>query len=399
MSLAELLRPESLDEIAGQRHLFASGTALRSLLENGAFDSLIFVGPPGTGKTTAARVAGKTLSMPFHPLHSTTAGAADLKNISEMAVSYGRPMLLFIDEIHRYNKTQQNLLLKLIDDRHIKIIGASTENPTYSLNPAFRSRSMIFRFRALEEGDLRELAKRAVPHFKQKFDVDAVDYEPALPDIIAEAAGDARRFLNVLELAAMLGKRKQGTLTLSVDGLDDIVKKRNFDDDEYYDLLSAMIKSIRGTDPDAALLWALKLVKSGVPPEAVFRRLMISASEDIGNAFPDALVFVNSAYSAFMNVGLPEGMIILAQAVNYLASCPKSNKSYMSLHIAQEYLEAHDPKVPVNIAHNAQGYKYPFDFGGFVAQKYKPDGVKFYEPSDNGFEQKIKERLERLWGK
>jgi putative ATPase len=246
---------------------------------------------------------------------------------------------------------------------------------------------------------LRLLAERAIPYIKEKLAVQTVDYEAVLDDIIAEAAGDARRFLNIFELSAMIGVRDGGRLTLSTNGLDDLVKKRSYSEDEYYDLLSAMIKSIRGTDPDAALLWAMKLVKSGVASEAVFRRLMISASEDVGNAYPDAVVFVSSAYNAFMNVGLPEGMIILAHAVTYLASCPKSNRSYISLHAVQEYLEAHDPVVPTHIAHNAKGYKYPFDFGSFVVQQYKPAGANFYEPIDSGFEQKIKERLERLWGK
>lgn len=399
MALAGLLAPKSIDDIVGQNHLLAKGAALRTMIENGAFDSLIFVGSPGTGKTTLAKLIGEYLSMPFYPLHATTAGAADLKKISDMASSIGRPVLVFIDEIHRYNKSQQNLLLKMLDDRHVKIIGASTENPTYTLNPAFRSRSFIFKFKAVNEKSLRELAERARPLIAERFDVDEVDYEPVIEEITAESGGDARRFTNMLELAALLGKRSGGKLTLSTEGLEDLVSKRMFDDDEYYDLLSAMIKSIRGTDPDAALLWALKLIKSGTQPEVVFRRLLISASEDIGNAYPDALVFVNSAYEAFMNVGVPEGMIILAQAITFLATCPKSNRSYLSLHKAQEYLENNDPKVPKNIAHNNEGYLYPFDYGGFVEQKYKPDGIKFYEPSDNGFEVKIKERLDRLWKK
>ncbi len=398
MLFAELIRPKRLDEVVGQQHLLSETAALRRLIQSGTFDSLIFVGPPGTGKTTVARIIGEMLSMPFYPLHSTTAGAAELKKIGDMAQGSGRPVLVFIDEIHRYNKTQQNLLLKMIDDRYIKIVGASTENPTYTLVPAFRSRSLIFNFHPLKEQDMVELSKRAEKLIAEKFDVKNVDFSQVLPNLAAESAGDARRFLNMLELTALLGKRSGDRLILSDEGLEDLLKKRRFDEDEYYDILSAMIKSIRGTDPDAALLWGLKLVQSGVTAEAVFRRLLISASEDIGNAFPDALVFVNSAYQAFMNVGLPEGMIILSHAITYLATCPKSNRSYEAYGAAQKYLEENDPQVPDNIKHAMVGYKYPHSFGGFVKQQYKPDGLKFYYPSENGFELKIAERLERLWG-
>jgi putative ATPase len=398
MLLAELSRPKQLDEIAGQQHLLSETAALRRIIKSGLFDSLIFVGPPGTGKTTVARIIGDMLSMPFYPLHSTAAGAAELKKIGDMAQSSGRQALVFVDEVHKYNKTQQNYLLKMIDDRYIRIVAASTENPTYTLLPALRSRSLIFNFHPLNEQDMICLAKRTEKLIADKFDVEKVDFSAVIQNLTAESGGDARRFLNMLELTALLGKRYGNTLVLSDEGLEELIRKRRFDEDEYYDLLSAMIKSIRGTDPDAALLWGLKLVQSGVDPEMVFRRLMISASEDIGNAFPDALVFVNSAFQAFMNVGLPEGMIILSHTLTYLASCPKSNRSYEAYGSAKKYLEENDPQAPDNIKHSAVGYKYPHSFGGFVEQKYKPDGLKFYYPSKNGFELKIAERLERLWG-
>ncbi len=398
MIFADLLRPKSLEDIVGQEHLFSKGSALRNLLEAGTFDSLIFVGPPGTGKTTAAMIACDIQSIPFYALHATTAGTAELKQISDLAASSGSPVLVFIDEIHRYNKTQQNLLLKLVDDRRIKIIGASTENPTFTLVPAFRSRSMIFTFRTLEADDMRALALKAEPLIKERFDVQQIDSSEVIDDLIAEAAGDARRFLNMLEITALLGKRDSDKLTLSSEGLEDIVRKRRYDTDEYYDLLSAMIKSIRGSDPDAAILWGFKMIKSGVMPEVIFRRLIISASEDIGNAYPDALVFINNAYSAFMNVGIPEGYIILAHALTYLATCPKSNRSYIAFHKVQDFLKEHDPIVPENIANNHVGYLYPHDYNGFVHQRYMPDDIRFYEPSENGHELKISERLSRLWG-
>jgi putative ATPase len=335
--------------------------------------------------------------MPFISLHSTTAGSADLKKLNDSLSNTAS--LVFIDEIHRYNKTQQNLLLKLVDDRRIKIIGASTENPIYSLIPAFRSRSLIFNFKPLAREDFLVLAQRAESSIKQIYAVSSVDFGDVFEDIAREAAGDARRFLNLIEVAALMAKREGDTLWLSSVGLGELVKKRRFDDDEYYDMLSAFIKSIRGSDPDAALIWGLKLHASGVAAESIFRRLLISASEDIGNAYPDALVFANAALSAYLNTGEPEGIIILAHAITFLAACPKSNRSYMAMERAKKYLSDNDPEVPINIAHNAKGYIYPHDKGGFVPQRYKPDGIKFYEPSENGYEQKILERLSRLWGK
>ncbi|MDR2105281.1 MAG: replication-associated recombination protein A, partial [Deferribacteraceae bacterium] len=322
---------------------------------------------------------------------------ADLKKLNDSLVD--SVSLVFIDEIHRYNKTQQNLLLKLVDDRLIKIIGASTENPIYSLIPAFRSRSLIFNFKPLVREDFLILAQRAAERLKQIYNLSSVDFSAVFEDIAREAAGDARRFLNLMEVSALMAKRDGDILRLSPEGLGDLVKKRRFDDDEYYDILSAFIKSIRGSDPDAALIWGLKLHASGVGAESIFRRLLISASEDIGNAYPDALVFANAALSAYLNTGEPEGVIILAHAITFLASCPKSNRSYMALEKAKKYLAENDPEVPINIAHNPKGYIYPHDKGGFAPQRYKPDGVKFYEPSENGYEQKILERLNRLWGR
>lgn len=396
MNLTDFMRPQTFNDIVGQLHLTDGNSVFMKLIGGGDFDSIMLVGPPGTGKTSMAMLIGVKLGLDFYQLHASTAGAGELKKIAEIA-SQNHKCLVFIDEIHRYNKSQQDLLLKLIDDRSVKLIGASAENPYYNLVPALRSRSFIFKFRPVGAQAMKELTVRAFEYFKQRFDVDEIDDSQVMDYLTDNSDGDARRFLNLLELSALVGKRTGRTWALSTEGLLELASKKAFDDDEYYDILSAMIKSIRGSDPDAALLWGIKLVNSGVQPEAVFRRLMISASEDVGNAYPDATVFVNACFQSFTNVGVPEGMIILSQAITFLASCPKSNRSYEAFNKVTKYLEENDPQVPKNVAHSAEGYKYPFDYGYFVKQKYTKDNLFFYNPSENGFEVKIKERLAKLW--
>lgn len=396
MNLADAMRPQTFDDIVGQEHLTSSGSLLISLIESASFDSIMFVGPPGTGKTSMAEVTGRAISAPVYKIHAAVSGAAELKKLSEQAV-FERNIIVFIDEIHRYNKSQQDILLKLIDDRKVKLIGASAENPYFNLIPALRSRSIMFRFNALSDEAFKKLYLKAVPYLKEQHSVSEIVENGVLKHISALAQGDSRRFLNLLEISALTGSKENGVLTLSTKEIENLMPVNNFSDDEFYDNLSAMIKSIRGSDPDAALLWCFKLIKNGVAPEAVFRRLMISASEDVGNAFPDGQVFVNACYNSFMNVGIPEGYIILAHAVTFLASCPKSNRSYNGYHGVMDYLKDHEPVVPENIRQNPKGYKYPFDYGNFVKQKYMQDNLLFYNPSDFGFEQKIKERLHKLW--
>lgn len=396
MNLADAMRPQTFDDIVGQEHLTSSGSLLISLIESASFDSIMFVGPPGTGKTSMAEVTGRVISAPVYKIHAAVSGAAELKKLSEQA-AFERNIIVFIDEIHRYNKSQQDILLKLIDDRKVKLIGASAENPYFNLIPALRSRSIMFKFNALSDEAFEKLYFKAVPYLKEQHSVSEIAENGVLKHISALAQGDSRRFLNLLEISALTGTKDNGVLTLSTKEIENLMPVNNFSDDEFYDNLSAMIKSIRGSDPDAALLWCFKLIKNGVAPEAVFRRLMISASEDVGNAFPDGQVFVNACYNSFMNVGIPEGYIILAHAVTFLASCPKSNRSYSGYHGVMDYLKNHEPVVPENIRQNPKGYKYPFDYGNFVKQKYMQDNLLFYNPSDFGFEQKIKERLHKLW--
>ena len=396
MNLADAMRPQTFDDIVGQEHLTSSGSLLISLIESASFDSIMFVGPPGTGKTSMAEVTGRVIRMPVYKIHAAVSGAAELKKLSEQA-AFERNIIVFIDEIHRYNKSQQDILLKLIDDRKVKLIGASAENPYFNLIPALRSRSIMFRFNALSDEAFEKLYLKAVPYLKEQHSVSEIAENGVLKHISTLSQGDSRRFLNLLEISALTGSKDNGVLTLSTKEIENLMPVNNFSDDEFYDNLSAMIKSIRGSDPDAALLWCFKLIKNGVAPEAVFRRLMISASEDVGNAFPDGQVFVNACYNSFMNVGIPEGYIILAHAVTFLASCPKSNRSYNGYHGVMDYLKNHEPVVPENIRQNPKGYKYPFDYGNFVKQKYMQENLLFYNPSDFGFEQKIKERLHKLW--
>jgi putative ATPase len=397
MRLYEIIEPEDINDIVGQEHLLGDNTPLSKIIESGEFESIIFVGPPGTGKTTLAKLIGKKLSLPFHRLHGAATSVNEIKNIAEVSKHYGRPSIIFIDEIHRFNKTQQDLLLKVIDEKHSFVIGASTENPYFSLTPAMRSRSFLFEFKPLNSEAMLILVERACNVLMEKYGVEEISFLEK-DKLVQLAGGDGRRLIKFLDTAAQLGKIEDRKLIISLNDIDELVHNLVYSRDEHYDLLSAMIKSIRGSDPDAALVWCFKLVNCGFAVEDIFRRLFVSASEDIGNAYPDAVIFVNSAFNAFLNVGVPEGYIILAHAVTFLASCPKSNKSYLAYKKVKDYLQKNDPYPPINICHNSNGYKYPFDSGEFVKQNYFDGDEKFYIPSEYGFESKIKERLKRLWG-
>ncbi len=413
MKLASMMRIDSFSDILGQDELTKDGSLFRKIVDNGGFDSLIFTGPPGSGKTIVSKLIGKLLDNELISLHATTHGVTDLKKIvANLSIADKGNVILFIDEIHRYSKSQQDFLLKLLDDKEVKIIGASTENPYFNLTPAFRSRSLMFKFKALERKSLVDIANRTKQHISELMGIANVDFNGNLDYFIDMCNGDTRRFLNIIELASMIGDRRDDTLYLSKEGLEEVVAKNSFSDDENCDLFSAMIKSIRGTDPDAAILWAMKLYNSGVPPEAIYRRLMVSASEDIGNAYPEAVTFINASYNNFMNVGIPEGLIIFAHAVVYLASLPKSNRCYLAYHKASSYLKDINPSVPLNLRYNNNSYKYPFDYGEFVDQNYIIDrrsinkgdrsqsinnDLSFYLPSEIGFENKVSERLKRLW--
>lgn len=396
MRLTEIIEPQNIEEIVGQTHLLGENSPLNRIINSGDFEAIIFVGPPGTGKTTLAKLIGKKLSLPFHRLHAAGSGVNEIKNIVETSRHYGKPAIIFIDEIHRFSKNQQDLLLKVIDEKHALIIGASTENPYFSLTEAMRSRSFIFEFKPLSKKELRILAERGFEALKRQFGVSKIVCND-IDEFLNSASEDGRRLIKLIETAALLGKIEDDTLTISYESVKSLKQPHSYSKDEHFDLLSAMIKSIRGSDPDAALVWCFRLVNSGVSVEDIFRRLAISASEDIGNAYPDAVLFVNAAFNNFLHVGLPEGLIILAHAVVFLASCPKSNRSYMAYKKVSDYLKRKNPYPPENIRQNPKNYKYPFDYGGFVKQNYFTEGEKFYEPSQIGFEKKIQERLKRLF--
>ncbi len=396
--LIDDIYPKKFEEMTGQAHLTSENSPLRRVAESGNFDSLVFVGPPGTGKTCLAKIIGETLSLPFYRLHAASSGSSELKYIVDSTKSFGKPVLIFVDEIHRFSKVQQDLLLDLIDEKHAKLIGASTENPYFKITPALRSRSLVFNFSPLDSLALKSLFEKALENIKENYQVSSVEYdEKIFADLAASSGGDARRFLNMLEISAMVSSIKDNVLLLDISKVEDLLAGMSYSEDEHYDLLSAMIKSIRGSDPDAALVWGKKLLKCGVDPETIFRRLLISASEDIGNAFPDAVVFANASYESFMKVGLPEGNIILSHLLTYLASCPKSNRAYIAGKKVDDYLSRHNPYPPENIRHNPVHYKYPFDYGEFVKQMYFKSDEIFYSPSSFGFESKIKQRLSRLW--
>jgi putative ATPase len=392
--LVDKVAPKKINEIVGQDRLL--NDPKYSFLYKGEFDILILSGPTGTGKTTFAKLLGDELCLPFYRLHASSSGSQEIKKIIETTKKTGKQVIIFIDEIHRFNKVQQDLLLDVVDERYAKVIGASTENPYYSLTSAIRSRAQFVKFLPLSDESLKIIAERAINLLISEKGVSGVlKREELIEKAIHVACGDARKLLNFIEIA-MKGKDLDGYIEPIFDA-EDLIAGVIYSTDEHYDLLSAMIKSIRGSDPDASLVWCFKLLKSGVDPSVIFRRLAISCSEDIGNAYPEAAVFLRSIWDLFERVGMPEGEILIAHAITFLASCPKSNRSYEAGNMVKGYLDSCEVRVPENIRHNPKGYKYPFDYGNFVKQKYFEDGTIFYYPSEYGFEKKILDRLSDLW--
>lgn len=417
--LASRLRPVTLEEVVGQQHIIGKDKLLYRAIKADKLSSIIFYGPPGTGKTTLAKVIANTTKAEFLSINATAAGKKDMEEVVEKAKQsqgmYGKKTILFIDEIHRFNKGQQDYLLPFVEDGTIILIGATTENPYFEVNGALLSRSIIFELKALEKEDIRILLRRAVTDEEKGMGAyHAVIEEDALEFLADISNGDARAALTAVELGVLTTERSQdGIIHITLETAQECIQKRavRYDKsgDNHYDTISAFIKSIRGSDPDAAVYYLAKMLYAGEDIKFIARRMMISAAEDVGNADPNALTVAVSAAQAVERIGMPEARIILAEAATYLASAPKSNASYLAVDRAMQAVkETANATVPVHLQDShykgsaklghGEGYLYAHDYPNhYVEQQYLPDALKdqvFYQPTEIGYEKKIKEHLE-----
>ena len=406
--LASRLRPTKLEEVVGQQHIVGKDKLLYRAIKADKLTSVIFYGPPGTGKTTLAKVIANTTSADFTQINATVAGKKDMEEVVKQAQNalgmYGRKTILFIDEIHRFNKGQQDYLLPFVEDGTLILIGATTENPYFEVNGALLSRSIVFELKALEIPEIKELLLRAVNDKEKGMgSYNAVLDEDALEFLADMAGGDARSALNAIELGILTTPRaSDGKIHITLDVASECIQKRvvryDKDGDNHYDIISAFIKSMRGSDPDAAVYYLAKMLYAGEDVKFIARRMMILASEDIGNADPQALVVATAAAQAVERVGMPESQIILSQAAAYMACAPKSNAAVNAIFAAMDSVKRTRTTVPVHLqdAHyggheklgHGIGYKYAHDYPNhYVKQQYLPDeiqGEKFYELSDMG---------------
>ena len=419
--LASRLRPTTLDEVVGQKHIIGKDKLLYRAIQADKLSSLIFYGPPGTGKTTLAKVIANTTSAAFLQINATSAGKKDMEEVVEKAKenwgAYGRKTILFIDEIHRFNKSQQDYLLPFVEDGTIVLIGATTENPYFEVNGALLSRSIIFELKALEKDEIKKLILRAVTDKEKGLgSFDAVIEEDALEFLADVANGDARSALNAVELGILTtAKSEDGKVHITLDTAQECIQKRSVrydkEGDNHYDTISAFIKSMRGSDPDAVSYYLAKMLYAGEDIKFIARRIMICASEDVGNADPNALQVAVAAAQAVERIGMPEARIILSQAALYVATAPKSNACYMAIDKALDVVKnSKTAPVPVHLqdAHykgsaklgHGVGYLYAHDYPNhYVRQQYLPDAYvneKFYEPGDMGYERDIKKHLDKI---
>lgn len=420
--LASRMRPVTLEEVVGQKHIIGKDKLLYRAIRADKLGSIIFYGPPGTGKTTLAKVIANTTRSEFKQINATSAGKKDMEQVvneaKELLGMYQRKTILFIDEIHRFNKGQQDYLLPFVEDGTITLIGATTENPYFEVNGALLSRSSIFELHALDKEDIKSILRRAVYDkekgmgaFHAEIDEEALDF---LADL---SGGDARNALNAVELGILTTDRSaDGVIHITLEVASECIQKRvvHYDKtgDNHYDTISAFIKSMRGTDPDAAVYYLAKMLYAGEDIKFIARRIMICASEDVGNADPQALMVAVAAAQAVERIGMPEAEIILSQAVLYVASAPKSNSAVAAISAAGENVRKTRTTVPAHLqdAHykgaknlgRGTGYQYVHNYPGhYVDQQYLPDEIRdarFYEPSDSGYEKQIRERLEGLRG-
>ena len=419
--LASRLRPRTLDEVVGQQHIIGKDKLLYRAIKADKLGSVIFYGPPGTGKTTLAKVIANTTQADFKQINATVAGKKDMEEVVTEAKNnmgmYGRRTILFVDEIHRFNKGQQDYLLPFVEDGTLTLIGATTENPYFEVNGALLSRFRIFELKPLEKDDIKQLIYRAVTDSERGMGTYRVKIEEDAADFLADTAnGDARAALNAVELGVLTTERSEdGLIHIDLAAAQECIQKRavryDKDGDNHYDTISAFIKSMRGSDPDAAVYYLARMLYAGEDIKFIARRIMICASEDVGNADPQALNVAVSAALAAERIGLPEAQIILSQAASYVACAPKSNAAYVAIQNAMENVKTtRTMPVPVHLQDrhykgaaklgHGEGYKYAHDYPKhYVKQQYLPDGMEgtvFYEPSDNGYEKQIKAHMKWL---
>ena len=418
--LASRMRPVTLEEVAGQEHIIGKDKLLYRAIKADKLGSVIFYGPPGTGKTTLAKVIANTTSARFKQINATVAGKKDMEEVVKEAQQhlgmYGKKTILFVDEIHRFNKGQQDYLLPFVEDGTLILIGATTENPYFEVNSALLSRSIVFELKPLEKEDICKILERAVSDCERGMgSYHAVLHEDAKSFLADIAGGDARAALNALELGILTTQKSEdGKIHIDLETASQCIQKRvvRYDKtgDNHYDTTSAFIKSMRGSDPDAAVFYLAKMLYAGEDIKFIARRIMICAAEDVGNADPQALQVAVAAAQAVERLGMPEAQIPLAQAVTYVASAPKSNAAYMAIAEAMEAVKNRKTTVPVHLqdshykgaakmGHGA-GYKYAHDYPNhYVEQQYMPSELKgrvFYNPTENGYEQNIRDYFKKI---
>ena len=410
--LASRMRPTTLDEVVGQKHIIGKDKLLYRAIRADQLGSIIFYGPPGTGKTTLAKVIANTTSASFRQINATVAGKKDMEDVVKEAKDalgmYGKKTILFVDEIHRFNKSQQDYLLPYVEDGTLILIGATTENPYFEVNGALLSRSRIFELKALEKDDVKELVLRAVRDEKKGMGSYHAVIDDEAADFLADVSGgDARAALNAVELGVLTTERDpaDGLIHITLDVAQECIQKRavryDKDGDNHYDTISAFIKSMRGSDPDAAVYYLARMLYAGEDIKFIARRIMICAAEDVGNADPQALTVAVSAAQAVERIGMPEAQIILSQAVLYVATAPKSNSACNAVFEAMDAVKnQRSMPVPVHLQDSHYGgsaklghgigYRYAHDYPNhYVKQQYLPDGMEgrcFYHPSENGYE-------------
>lgn len=411
--LAERMRPQTLNEFIGQEHIVGEGSLLRRAIAADRLGSCVFYGPPGTGKTTLANIIAKNTNSHFEILNAVSSGVADAKRVIEEAknrlMMYGKKTYLLLDECHRWNKAQSDSVLSAIEQGYIVFIGSTTENPYVSMTKAIVSRCRLFEFHSLTDKDVLKALNRAINDKRGLLDMNVVAEEGALEHLAWASGGDVRTALNALELAAVTTSASaDGAIHITKEIAAQSIQKRvlSISDDNYYDMLSAFCKSLRGSDSNAGLYWAMRLIDAGCDPLLIFRRIIAHSAEDVGMANPNALVVATSALTAYEKIGMPEGTLPLAEAIICVCESEKSNSVVIARDEAERAVQTVKKEdVPMYLRdvnykqEKISGYKYPHDFGGYVEQQYLPDDLKdakFYVPSDHGYEKVVKERQERL---